>query len=122
MRTRRGRACLQYPAQYRSKSTRGKRGLNGADCRRKAVRPPLEEIIQPVELEAYGSFEQVARTRLASRDLDDWPVLTTALALSSPIWAGDNVFFGAGVATWTTDRVELFLVASPPITRIPQMQ
>ncbi|HTA46806.1 MAG TPA: PIN domain-containing protein [Bryobacteraceae bacterium] len=43
----------------------------------------LEEIIQPVEFETYGSFEPVGRTRLASRDPDDWPVLATALALSS---------------------------------------
>jgi len=72
----------------------------------------LEEIVQPVEFETYGSFEPAARTRLASRDPDDWPVLATALALNSPIWTEDNDFFGAGVATWTTDRVELFLDAA----------
>ena len=71
----------------------------------------LEEIIQPVEFKTYGSFEPVAGTRRASRDPDDWPVLATALALSSPIRPEDNDFFGAGVATWTTDRVELFLSA-----------
>jgi predicted nucleic acid-binding protein len=71
----------------------------------------LEDIIQSVEFETYRSFEPVARTRLVSRDPDDWPVLATALALSSPIWTEDNDFFGAGVATWTTDRVELFLSA-----------
>jgi predicted nucleic acid-binding protein len=59
----------------------------------------LEEIVQPVEFETYGSFEPVARTRLASRDPDDWPVLATALALGSPIWTEDSDFFGAGVAT-----------------------
>src|SRR5271165_6912221 len=53
----------------------------------------LEEIIQPVEFETYGSFEQPAKTRLAGRDLDDWQVLATALALSSPIWTEDNDFF-----------------------------
>lgn len=41
----------------------------------------LEEIVQPVEFETYGLFEQAARTRLANRDPDDWPVLATALAL-----------------------------------------
>jgi predicted nucleic acid-binding protein len=71
----------------------------------------LEEVIQPVEFETYRSFEPVARTRLAIRDPDDWPILATALALRSPIWTEDNDFFGAGVATWTTDRVELFLSA-----------
>jgi len=32
-----------------------------------------------------------------------------ALALDCPIWAEDTDFFGCGVATWTTDRVELYL-------------
>jgi predicted nucleic acid-binding protein len=72
----------------------------------------LEEIVQLVEFEAYGSFELAAPTQLASRDPDDWPVLATVLALNSPIWTEDNDFFGAGVATWTTDRVELFLGAA----------
>lgn len=64
----------------------------------------LEEIIQPVEFEAYGSFEHAARTRLASRDPDDWPVLATALALSSPIRTEDEDFFGAGVAALLRGR------------------
>ena len=72
---------------------------------------PLEDIIQAVELETYGPFERTARMRLANRDPDDWPVLATALAFRSPIWTEDNDFFGAGIATWTTDRVELFLGA-----------
>ena len=52
----------------------------------------LEEIIQPVEFETYGSFELAARTCVASRDPGDWPVLATALALRSPIWTEDNDF------------------------------
>lgn len=32
-----------------------------------------------------------------------------ALALGCPIWTADQDFFGCGVATWTTDRVELYL-------------
>jgi len=35
--------------------------------------------------------------------------LASALALECPIWTEDADFFGAGVATWTTDRVELLL-------------
>jgi len=56
----------------------------------------LEEIIQPVDCETYGTFELEARMRLASRDLDDWPVLATALALQSPIWTEDNDFSEQG--------------------------
>jgi len=32
-----------------------------------------------------------------------------ALLLGLPIWTEDQDFFGSGIATWTTDRVELFL-------------
>lgn len=43
------------------------------------------------------------------RDEEDWPVLATALALEYPIWTEDADFFGTGIATWTTDRVEMLL-------------
>jgi hypothetical protein len=36
-------------------------------------------------------------------------VLAAGLALNCPIWTEDSDFFGTGIATWTTDRVELFL-------------
>jgi len=29
--------------------------------------------------------------------------------LQSPIWTEDQDFFGTGIATWTTDRVHLYL-------------
>ena len=66
-------------------------------------------LIQTVERETYGGFEATAHLRLRGRDLNDWPILATALALRCPIWTEDTDFFGCGVATWTTDRVELYL-------------
>lgn len=66
-------------------------------------------LVQTVETETYQSFEYLARQRIAHRDEDDWPVLAAALALECPIWTEDTDFFGCGVATWTTDRVELYL-------------
>jgi predicted nucleic acid-binding protein len=45
----------------------------------------------------------------AGRDPEEWPILTSALALGSPIWTEDKDFFGCGVATWTSDRVRMFL-------------
>ena len=69
----------------------------------------LSQVIQVINREAYAVFEDEARKRLAGRDVEDWPVLATALLLHSPIWTEDTDFFSAGVATWTTDRVELFL-------------
>jgi predicted nucleic acid-binding protein len=69
----------------------------------------LMRLVQTVEAETYATFEAVARERIAKRDEDDWPVLAAALALGCPIWTEDADFFGCGVATWTTDRVELYL-------------
>jgi predicted nucleic acid-binding protein len=59
--------------------------------------------------EVYGEFEAEARGRLRQRDAEDWPVLAAAIALHCPIWTEDTDFFGCGVATWTSDRVRMFL-------------
>lgn len=67
-------------------------------------------LVNRVESETYLPFEAIARVRIERRDGDDWPVLASALALDCPIWTEDTDFFGCGVATWTTDRVELYLV------------
>jgi predicted nucleic acid-binding protein len=72
----------------------------------------LGDVVHTVELEAYSGFEAIARQRLARRDEDDWPILAAALALRCPIWTEDTDFFGCGVATWTTDRVELYLAGA----------
>lgn len=69
--------------------------------------------VQAVDREFYKPFEASARTRLKLRDPNDWPILACALALDCPIWTEDRDFFGCGVATWTTDRVELYL-RDPP--------
>lgn len=74
----------------------------------------LADIVQTVELESYSAFETIARQRLARRDEDDWPILAAALTLRCPIWTEDTDFFGCGVATWTTDRVELYLAEIAP--------
>jgi predicted nucleic acid-binding protein len=59
--------------------------------------------VQSISADAYIAFEQLAKERLAGRDLEDWPVLAAALALKCPIWTEDADFFGAGIATWTSD-------------------
>lgn len=69
----------------------------------------LRGLVRAIDWETYADFEALARERIARRDEDDWPVLATALALECPIWTEDTDFFGCGVATWTTDRVELYL-------------
>ena len=67
----------------------------------------LRLFVQPVDEALYQNFEHVARGRVAMRDIEDWPVVAVALMLNVPIWTED--LFGGGIATWTTDRVELYL-------------
>ena len=62
-----------------------------------------------VTTDLYGDYEVEARKRLGNRDPEDWPILASALALGCPIWTEDADFFGCGVATWTSNRVEIFL-------------
>lgn len=69
----------------------------------------IGKLVQIVEADVYAPMESLARQRLTRRDEDDWPVLALALELGHPIWTEDTDFFGCGVATWTTDRVELYL-------------
>jgi predicted nucleic acid-binding protein len=69
----------------------------------------LRDLMVPIGSDVYGEFEAEARRRLARRDPEDWPILASALALGCPIWTEDTDFFGCGVATWTSDRVMMFL-------------
>jgi predicted nucleic acid-binding protein len=75
----------------------------------------LEEvtrIVTPVDKNLYESYEGLARERIQRRDPDDWPVVAVALMLGIPVWTEDQDFFGSGISTWTTDRVELYLKGS----------
>ncbi len=69
----------------------------------------LAGLVELIGAEVYGEFEAMARERLGQRDPDDWPILAAALAIGCPIWTEDTDFFGCGVATWTSSRVEMFL-------------
>ena len=69
----------------------------------------MEEVSNIVESVDQSLYETIARERVTPRDPHDWPVVAVALLLDFPIWTEDQDFFGSGVATWTTDRVELYL-------------
>ncbi len=66
-------------------------------------------LIEPVDISLYESYEELARARISSRDANDWPIVATSLPLDCPIWTDDLDCYGRGVATLTTDRVELYL-------------
>jgi len=69
----------------------------------------LRSLVEPLSEETFAGYEAAARQRLRGRDEEDWPILAAALSLACGIWTEDTDFFGAGVAVWTSDRVELFL-------------
>jgi predicted nucleic acid-binding protein len=74
-----------------------------------AVLEQIRALVQPVDQALYQDLEPLARERMAARDVEDWPVVAVAVMLNIPIWTEDRDFFGSGIATWTTDRVELYL-------------
>jgi predicted nucleic acid-binding protein len=69
----------------------------------------LAALVQTVESGTYMPFETTARQRIDQRDEHDWPILAAALASGCSIWTEDTDFFGCGVATWTTDRIGIYL-------------
>ena len=69
----------------------------------------LEGVVQSIDAELYEGMQQQALQRIAVRDAEDWPVLACAMTLGCPVWTEDADFFGTGVATWTSDRIALYL-------------
>ncbi len=98
--------CYQDARKY-IPSLAERRGFDAA-----AGLPVLDEIgriVEPVDRSLYEDNEKISRERVHPRDPEDWPVVAVALLLDFPIWTEDQDFFGSGIATWTTDRVELYL-------------
>ncbi|MDP2788025.1 MAG: PIN domain-containing protein [Pseudomonadota bacterium] len=52
--------------------------------------------------------EEQAMARIGRRDKNDWPAVAAALLLDCPIWTEDADFFGSGIATWTSQTVEIY--------------
>ncbi len=74
----------------------------------------IKPLIHTIDPETYATELAEAHLRIDSRDPDDAPIVATALTLACPVWTQDQDFFGTGVATWTTDRVELYLSPERP--------
>lgn len=97
-----------------------KRGIRQADLALglNAVRRLVDE----VPGEVTDPMREVALQRIGRRDPDDWPIVAAALALDCPIWTEDKDFFGSGIATWTSDLVEIYLHGSQPDTHFDRTQ
>jgi predicted nucleic acid-binding protein len=100
--------CFEDARHYVSRVLQ-KRGLSPEPGL--SVLAQLSELVETVDLSLYGEYELLARERIEIRDPADWPVVAVALLLDLPIWTEDQDLFGSGVATWTTDRVEVYLKA-----------
>jgi predicted nucleic acid-binding protein len=73
----------------------------------------LLDRLKVVEADVYSNSENDAKQRLVNRDLNDWPIVAVALTFGCAVWTEDADFFGTGIATWTSDRVEIFLRSFP---------
>ena len=92
---------------YLSKELASKRGLT-----EDVWRPVFEGVLNTVQIianDVLSEMEAQSKARIASRDVNDWPAVAAALLLDCPVWTEDKDFFGAGVATWTTATVEIYL-------------
>lgn len=98
--------CFQDAREYIPRLSE-RRGLDSALAL--SILEQVSRMVATVDKSLYEEFEQLARERVEARDADDWPVVAVALMLDLPIWTEDQDFFGSGIATWTTDRVELYL-------------
>ena len=67
----------------------------------------LMQIVQQMGDTMLESAREEALTRI--RDPNDWQALALALQLECAIWTEDQDFFGTGIATWTTNTVEIYL-------------
>lgn len=66
-----------------------------------------EAILDVIPEEFYRLHEDEAKERIA-HDVDDWPVVATALLFNCPIWTEDRDFFGVGIETWTSNKIHLY--------------
>ena len=69
----------------------------------------LQPLVGLVPRAIYAPARAEAMSRLGRQAAHDWPVLALALTLRCPVWSHDRHFHDAGVPTWTTDRVQLYL-------------
>lgn len=94
-------------AEMNLPSIMSKRGIGPAQLAlgMDAVRLMVEEL--PGEV--TDPMRATALQRIGRRDPDDWPIVAAALILDCPIWTEDKDFFGAGIPTWSSELVEIYL-------------
>ncbi|WP_419922538.1 PIN domain-containing protein [Candidatus Poriferisodalis sp.] len=69
----------------------------------------IEANVEKVPAVIYAAHEAEAISRTV-RDRDDWPVVACAMALLADVWTNDKDFLGTGIATWTTQTLDGWLL------------
>ena len=82
-----------------------KKGLDQQVCSETLL--SLMRVVQMVEDSVLESVRDEALARI--RDPDDWSALALGMQLECAIWTEDQDYFGTGIATWTTNTVEIYL-------------
>jgi predicted nucleic acid-binding protein len=93
----------------------GRRHSIGSAGTDELVRPCLDAIaanVAVIDGAVLAPLEEESRSRVLS-DPDGWPLVAAALVLAAGIWTLDQDLFGTGVATWTTESLEVWLLRNP---------
>lgn len=69
----------------------------------------LGQLVEVIHVDVYEACGPEARKRVVGGSFLQWPVVAVALLFDCPIWTSDEDFFGAGIANWKTNTVELYL-------------
>ncbi|SRR6266550_3307246 len=84
-----------------------RRGVDAGSAHEALVH--LERLVEPIDVDVYETCGPEARERIVGGSSIQWPVVAVALLFNCPIWTSDEDFFGAGIASWRTNTVELYL-------------
>lgn len=84
-----------------------RRGVDPGPAHEALVR--LAQVVESIDGGVYESRGPEARKRVAGGSSVQWPVVAVALLFDCAIWTSDEDFFGAGIASWKTNTVELYL-------------
>jgi predicted nucleic acid-binding protein len=98
--------CFQDAREY-IPDVAARRGIDPSACF--AVLDSVTKIVESVDRSLYEEYQHQASERVSPRDPEDWPVAAVALLLGYPIWTEDQDFFGLGIPSWTTEKVEIYL-------------
>lgn len=106
---------VQHQLPRRVEAFAGRHSISGSDAD-ELVRLCLlavEANIVVIDGAVLSPIEDEARSRVL-RDPHDWPLVAGALVLAAGVWTLDNDLLGAGVATWTTESLQVWLERNRP--------